>query len=80
MVLRLVVAPNAHGRRAHSSVPPFPPNTDLFVTVVAPSKRFDQLADDFDHQLVAAVLGALVVGALLLSRMAHTKRIKTLWK
>ena len=60
--------------------PTFPPDTDLFVTVIAPSKRFDQLADDFDHQLVAAVLGSLVVGAFLLSRMAHTKRIKSLWK
>ena len=56
------------------------PNADLFVTVIAPSKRFDQLADDFDHQLVAVVLGALVLGAFALSKLAHSKRLRTLWK
>ena len=53
---------------------------DLFHTRVMPSKQFDMLAEDFDYKLIAAVVGGLLLGTILLSLWAKRKTLAMLWK
>uniref|UniRef100_A0A2P2I5T1 ER membrane protein complex subunit 1 n=1 Tax=Hirondellea gigas TaxID=1518452 RepID=A0A2P2I5T1_9CRUS len=53
---------------------------DLFFSRVFPSKMFDVLKDDFDYNLISAVLIGLVVAAIVTRKFAQRKALNQLWK
>jgi hypothetical protein len=52
---------------------------DLFFARVQPSKRFDLLAESFNHLLVSVVLVVAVVGTWSLGGSAKRKTLRESW-
>ena len=54
--------------------------SDLYYTLVAPSKKFDILKEDFDYFFIGSVLVSLIVVSFITQKLAARKALNRAWK
>ncbi len=53
---------------------------DVFYTRVLPSKRFDLLAEDFNHALLVLLLAAMLLAFVATSHLDRRETLKAMWQ